>query len=112
MKGTKIDTLARVEYLGQTDGITAVAIVALTLLSTGEEVVWKPNLGDFEFIKEHIAPIQEGDELAIQAFRYARSESPDSLKKVRFCYRGRYFRGMKFHIDLYNKTKKWQLPPS
>ena len=92
MKGTKISDLARITYLGQGDGITGTGIMDATLLGTGEQVTWRPNGSDWEYIVGHIAPIHVGDEIAIEAFSYG-----GTLKRVRYSCRGRSFRGMAAH---------------
>ena len=91
-KGTKLADLARVTCIDSTDGITNVGIMEMTLLGTGEKIEWRPSGSDWEHIIGRIAPVREGDEIAIQGFLYG-----DTLRRVRYTCRGRSFRGVAAH---------------
>ena len=91
-KGRKINDLARVTYIGQGDGITGTGIVEMALLGTGETVTWRPDGFDWETTITRVAPVQVGDEIALEGFAYS-----SNLRRVRYTCHGRTFRGMAFH---------------
>ncbi len=101
-KGTKIDGLARVTYMGTTDGMTATGVMDITMLADGAKYRWYPDITDFALATEYIAPIREGDEVAIEAYAYPTLKADGTvwyhtLRRVRYSCRGKSYRGAAFH---------------
>ena len=88
---TKIDDVARVTSFEPCDHPRPGAIMRLTLLGTGECLVWLMNSLTQSSVGIY-APVAVGDVIAIQASRHG-----DRLKRVRYSNRGRQFRGDAWH---------------